>query len=120
MSLRTCYEALGGSLDAVLGRLPSERIVQKFVLKFLNEGSFDELMAAIAARDGATAFRAAHTLKGVCLNLSFDRLLASSDELCEALRGGWTDDAPEMAKRVEADYRATIEAIRAFEAELAG
>ena len=105
-------------MDAVLGRLPSERLVQKFALKFLSEGSYGELMAAIQAKDGQTAFRAAHTLKGVCLNLSFDRLHASSDRLCEALRPGWTDDAPELAKAVEADYRVTVDAIRAYEAEL--
>ena len=118
MSLRTCYEALGGNLDSVLGRLPSERLVQKFVLKFLNEGSYGELMAAIQAKDGEAAFRAAHTLKGVCLNLSFDRLFASSDRLCEALRSGWTDDASAMAEAVAADYQLTVAAITAYQAEL--
>lgn len=120
MSLRSCFEALGGNYDAVLSRLPSERLVQKFVLKFLDEGSFRELMAAIQARDGQTAFRAAHTLKGVCLNLSFDRLYASSNELCEALRSGWTEDAPALAEAVETDYRVTDDAIRAYQAELQG
>ena len=118
MSLRTCYEALGGNLDSVLGRLPSERLVQKFVLKFLNEGSYAELMTAVQAKDGEAAFRASHTLKGICLNLSFDKLYASSERICEALRNGWTDDAPAMAEAVEADYRQTIAAITAFQAEL--
>ena len=118
MSLRTCYEQLGGDFDSVRGRLPSERLVQKFVLKFLNEGSFNELKAGIEAKDGETAFRAAHTLKGVCLNLSFDKLHTSSDRLCEALRGGWTDDATAMFADVEADYRQTIAAIEAFQATL--
>ena len=118
MSLRTCYEALGGNFDAVIGRLPSERLVQKFTLKFLDEGSFDELMVAIQVKDGEAAFRAAHTLKGVCLNLSFDRLYDSSNRLCEALRHGWTDDAPELAEVVDADYQQTIAAIYAFKAEL--
>ena len=120
MSLRTCYEELGGSLDSVLGRLPSERMVQKFVLKFLNEGSFDEMAAAIQAKDGETAFRPAHTMKGVCLNLSFDRLHASSDQLCEAVRHGWSDEAVPLFEAVEADYRQTVQAIRKFQAELEG
>lgn len=118
MTLQACYEALGGNYDAVRGRLMSERLVQKFMLKFLDEGSFKELMDAVQAKDGEAAFRAAHTLKGVCLNLSFDRLFASSDRLCEALRNGWTDDAPAMAEAVEADYKQTIAAITAFQAEL--
>ena len=118
MSLRTCYEALGGDYDAVLGRLPSERLVQKFVLKFLQETSYNDLVAAMRAKDGEAAFRAAHTIKGVCLNLSFDRLHASSDRLCEALRHGWTDDAPALAEAVDADYAQTIAAINALKAEL--
>lgn len=118
MSLRTCYEAFGGDYDGVLGRLRSERLVQKFVLKFLNEGSFSDLMAALETKDGAAAFRAAHTLKGICLNLSFDKLYVSSNRLCEALRQGWTDEAPGMAKALEQDYQITIAAIQALKEEL--
>ena len=118
MSLKTCYEALGGNYDEALGRLMSERIMQKFVLKFLNEGSYDLLITALTEKDGEAAFRAAHTLKGVCLNLSFDKLRASSDALCEALRHGWTDDALALAEPVKADYQQTVDAIRALQAEL--
>ena len=32
MTLQECYAALGGNYDDVLGRLHSERLVQKFVL----------------------------------------------------------------------------------------
>ena len=120
MSLKSCYEALGGNYDEARGRLMSERIMQKFVLKFLDEGSYDLLMSALEAKDGEAAFRAAHTLKGVCLNLSFDRLHHSVEPLCEALRHGWNDEAPAMAEAVKSDYRQTIEAIRALQAEVEG
>ena len=120
MSLKTCYAALDGNFDEVLGRLRSERLVQKFALKFLNEGSYGELMGALEAKDGQTAFRAAHTLKGVCLNLSFDKLLDSSSKLCDALRNGWTDDAPALAEVVTADYNQTVDAIRELQAEVGG
>ena len=120
MSLRTCYEALGGNYDEALGRLMSERIMQKFVLKFLNEGSYELMMSALEAKDGEAAFRAAHTLKGVCLNLSFDKLIHSVEPLCEALRHGWSDDAPALAEPVKADYQQTVAAIRALQAELGG
>ena len=118
MTLKDCYEQLGGGYDAVRQRLPSERMIQKFVLKFLNEGSYGELVTAMAAKDGEAAFRAAHTIKGVCANLGFDRLHDSSDALCEALRHGWTDDALPLLPPVEEDYERTIAAIRAFAAEV--
>ena len=37
MSLTECYIALGGSYEEVLSRLSSERLVNKFVLKFLTD-----------------------------------------------------------------------------------
>ena len=120
MSLRSCYESLGGNYDEAIGRLMSERIAQKFVLKFLNEDSYAQLTAALAAKDGEAAFRAAHTLKGVCLNLSFDKLLHSVEPLCEALRHGWSDEAPALAKVVAEDYEQTVAAVRALQAEVEG
>ncbi len=36
--------------------------------------------------DTETAFRAAHTLKGICMNLGFDRLYEASYDITEVLR----------------------------------
>ena len=82
MTLQECYTALGGDYDEVLGRLRSESLVQKFVLKFPADPSYDMLQTALAAQDWAEAFRGAHTIKGVCQNLSFTTLYRSSSLLC--------------------------------------
>ena len=66
MSLEECYDALGGNYKAVLGRLSSERIVKKFVLKFLNDQSYVLLEQSMQDKNYEEAFRAAHTIKGVC------------------------------------------------------
>ncbi len=116
MTLKECYAALEGDYESVMGRLPSEKFVQKFVLKFLNDGSYDLLLRSMEAEDYAEAFRAAHTIKGVCQNLAFTRLYHSSSELSEALRNGLTPEAPALVERVAADYRQTIEAIRTYQA----
>lgn len=118
MSLKDCYTALGGNYDEVLGRLRSERMIQKFVLKFLNDGSYGNLCAAMEQGNGEDAFRAAHTIKGVCQNLSFTKLGQSSSELTEALRGGFSPEAEKLAEQVRADYQQTVSAIREFEAEV--
>ena len=119
MTLKECYAALGGDYDDVLGRLP-ERLVQKFVLKFLNDGSYDLLCRSLADGDRAEAFRAAHTIKGVCQNLGLTKLLNSSSELAEALRNGFTPEALPLTERVKADYRQTMAAIQAFQKEIEG
>jgi len=66
MTLQECYAAIGGDYEEVLGRLRSERLIQKFVLKFLNDPSYSLLVETMAARQYDEAFRAAHTIKGVC------------------------------------------------------
>lgn len=117
MSLQECYTALGGDYDSVIGRLRSERMVQKFALKFLNDGSFDLLCQSMDAKNYEEAFRAAHTIKGVCQNLSFTRLYESSSQLSEALRSGWTPEADTLIEQVKADYQVTVDALRALEQE---
>ena len=118
MTLKECYAALEGDYEGAMSRLPSEKFVQKFVLKFLNDGSYDLLVRSMAEENYAEAFRAAHTIKGVCQNLDFTRLYRSSSELSEALRNGFTPEAPALAERVKTDYLQTVEAIQAYQASL--
>ena len=115
MTLKECYAAMGGDYDEAIGRLRSEKLVQKFVLKFLDDGSYGLLCTSMEAGDYPEAFRAAHTIKGVCQNLSFSRLLESSSQLSEALRHGYTPEADGLAEQVKEDYLATADAIRAFQ-----
>lgn len=115
MTLQECYLALGGDYDEVLGRLRSEKLVQKFVLKFLQDGSYDLLVESMAAENYEEAFRAAHTIKGICQNLSFTRLFASSSALSEALRNGITPEAPALVEQVKADYQQAAAAISEFQ-----
>ena len=117
MTLKECYAAMGGDYDEVMGRLRSERLVQKFVLKFLNDGSYQLLLDSLAAGDREEAFRAAHTIKGVCANLAFNDLQESSEQLTEALRDGKPAQPgeEELLARVKADYDRVYQAISAFQ-----
>lgn len=117
MTLKECYAALGGDYDEVMGRLRSERLVQKFVLKFPGDGSYRLLCDSLAAGDREEAFRAAHTIKGVCANLAFNDLLASSEVLTEALRDGKPPEPGEetLIQRVREDYQRAVQAIQAFQ-----
>ena len=63
---------MGADYAPVLQRLGSERIVTKFALRFLEDKTFSGLCDALDAHDAEEAFRMAHTLKGICLNLGFE------------------------------------------------
>ena len=120
MTLKECYAALGGDYDEAMGRLRSERLVQKFVLKFLSDGSYDLLCQSMETEDWGEAFRAAHTIKGVCQNLSITKLQDSSSRLCESLRNGYTPESGVLAEEVREDYAQTVAAIQTFQKESAG
>lgn len=118
MHIEECYQEMGGDYADVCTRLPSPRLIQRFVLKFPEDPSFEMLRSAMEAGDRAEAFRAAHTLKGVCANLSLARLLASASALTEVLRpeaDAIPAAAPALMEKVCADYRHTIDVIRKFE-----
>ena len=118
MTIEQCYQEMGGNYAEVCGRLPSQRLVEKFVRKFLEDQSYAELTAAMAAGNHDDAFRAAHTLKGVAANLSFTRLRTSASELTELLRAPADTIPSEAAPMLEAvtrDYEATVAAIRALD-----
>ena len=115
MTIRECYGELGLDFDAVLSRLVNEKLVQKFALKFLDDPSFQNLKDALDSKDVETAFRAAHTLKGVCLNLGFDNLYKASFDITEKLRGRDTEGCEELLAKVEEQYNNTVDAIHMME-----
>ena len=47
MTMRECYEAIGGNYEAVLGRLHSEALIRRFALKFLEDQSYIQLKTGI-------------------------------------------------------------------------
>lgn len=119
MTLKECYDAMGGGYEDAIGRIRREASLEKFVLKFPEDGSYHDLMDGLAACDYDKAFRGAHSLKGVAGNLGFDRLTASSTVLCERLRSGYDGTVPDLAGQVEADYGVTLSAILQYRAERA-
>ena len=73
MDVKQCYEKMGGDYDDVMSRLRTDERIKKFLLKVAEDKSFDNLCENLKTRNIEEAFRAAHTLKGVGLNLSLDR-----------------------------------------------
>ncbi len=115
MTLKECYEIMGGDFEGVYGRMmKKEALVLKFVKKFLDDGSYNSLKENLEAGNLEEAFRAAHTLKGVAQNLGFTSLYGPSSDLAEILRHGGTDGTEELMVAVTAAYEATIEAIKAL------
>ena len=115
MTVRECYAQIGADFNEVLERLGTEGMIKKFAIKFLDDKSYDILVKAMQDKDVNEAFRAVHTMKGICLNLGFGRLYTASSELTEALRGGSMDGSDELYEHVKEEYNNTVEAIRGID-----
>ena len=117
VTLEACYRKLGGDFEEVKTRLPSAKLIEKFIGKFLDDRSFETLCREIEAGHRREAFRAAHTLTGVCANLSFTCLMESVSRLTEALRpetDAVSETAAAMLEDVRREYRHTADAIREY------
>ncbi|MCM1544296.1 MAG: Hpt domain-containing protein [Ruminococcus sp.] len=111
MTLKECYMAFGGDYDGVVGRMRSEALVKKFIFKFKDDPSFSQLQQALEAQNREDAFRAAHTIKGVCQNLGLSKLQESSSRLTEQLRVSLNSDCFALMQQVTEDYNKTVQAI---------
>ena len=106
MTLKDCYMQMGADYEETVQRLRSESLIQRIILKFPQDPSYQELCQALADGNIEVAFRAAHTLKGVCQNLGFKNLYEPSAELTER------DD---LMQKVTEEYNRTVKAIEDFQ-----
>lgn len=117
MTIRECYKLFDGDFEDVLSRLIDDARIEKFSLRFLDVTEYNELIEAMAKQDWNNAFLAAHTLKGVSLNLGFSRLAKIDAELTEVLRPRQVDDvahANQLLEQVTVEYNKVCDALRAF------
>ena len=112
MTVQECYIRMDGDYEDAIRRLRNDERLKKFLTKLPADHSFADLCTALSEQNYAAAFRAAHTLKGISLNLSLTPLAKSSSTLTEVLRAERADDRiAELFRQVQADYQKTMAAI---------
>lgn len=106
------YNIIGSDFQTVLKRFGNNSaMVRRFVLKFLSDENFSTLKNALEKDDAENAFFAAHTLKGICSNLGFDRLFEKSSGVTEMLRRKETAAAKTAFLGLEQEYNKIIREI---------
>lgn len=121
MTTEELYERIGGDYADVMSRLQMDKLVARFVVRFVDDPSCADLIAAWDAGDEKAAFEAAHRAKGVCANLSLTDLARLTSGICEALRPGNEDlrattDVDALVDELRQKYATAAEAIRSFAA----
>ena len=117
MTVKECYEKIGGNYEEILSRLMSEDMVREFIAMFLEDPSYEELVTQMEKGNCEEAFKASHTLKGVCQNLALTELAGASHEITEALRKKDMAMAANLLDNVKKSYKKTIEGIQALTAQ---
>lgn len=113
--LKKIYEVAGGELEKVLARYGgNEKMLKHFLHLFVKDSSFSKLQEALASDKTEEAFRAAHTLKGICANLGFEGLYKKASEITEILRRGELDDAKPIFPGLAELYGNVIEIINRY------
>lgn len=102
-------EDAGIDVESGLARfMGNEALYEKFMKKFCDDKSYAELVQTVADGDCEKAFVAAHTLKGVCGNLSMTKLAQLVSRQVEYLRGGELAPAADMMPEITAAYEEII------------
>lgn len=114
MTIKEFYAQIGEDDQDVVKRLGSEALIRRLILKFPQDETFAVLQEALKQQNTETAFRAAHTLKGVAVNLGFTRLYHAAAALTEVLRTAKLAEAAPLLAETETAYRKIINAISAL------
>ena len=116
--LKRQIEECGADVDMTVNRfMGNETLYLKFLGKFLDDKNFEGLKETIPAGQYEEAFRYAHTLKGVAVNLGINPVHDLADKIVEALRNkapGEVDSekVQGLLAQLEADYTKVCEIIK--------
>jgi len=111
MSIQELYELAGSNYNEIISRLP-ESMLPSLLKMLLEDTSIQDLNKGIETKNGELAFRAAHTLKGVCLNLGLDNLSQYAMALTERLRNQQLENYQKEYELTINEYNKIIDAIK--------
>ena len=107
----------GAGIDvesAVRRFMGNEALYAKMLRKFLDDKNYENLTEAISLDNRSDALAASHTLKGLCGNLSMDRLFKLFTEQVVLFRAEKWDEAYGMMPEISENYAEIIGAIKAW------
>ncbi len=115
MSINDFYVEIEGNYEEVLGRLGKDERIVKYVKRFAQTDYVGDFEKAYADKNGEEAFRALHSIKGMCLNLGLGKLTKSSSNLCEEFRNGLpTENVDNIIELFRKDYADTVECVKRY------
>ena len=112
MTIEELYQESGNDYDELLSRLANARLIEKLVKRYLDDTNYKQLCEGVQAKDQEKIFTAAHTIKGIALNLGFASLAQAASEMTEATRNGYGDNVPQLFESLKNEQEKIIHLIQ--------
>ena len=119
MTVEELYTSIHADYTEAKSRLMNDKLITKFIVKFLNDPSFNQLMEAKENKDSKGMFEASHALKGVTANLALTSLSKQASDICESFRPGKEvkhskEELESMFSELDLEYKDTCQKIEEF------
>lgn len=110
--LMTALQAAGVETEQAVRRFGgNSALYMKFLVKFLDDPTFETVTEAFQKKNFEEMVTSAHTLKGVSANLGMMRLYEACSKVVALLRSGETETALNFYGELEDAYRAICKTI---------
>ena len=104
----------GVDIKSVIERFAgNEELCTKFILKFVDDKSFNEAKEALAEKDFEQVLVGVHTLKGVSANLGMTDLYKECDSVVIKIRANDYEIEQDMQK-IEDEYNRIVSIIKKY------
>ena len=115
MTLQEFYLGINENCDEVLKRFGgSSAMLEKFLKKFLDDGTYAQLEQAMSSGDRDAIFRAAHTMKGLAGNFDFKEPQSLAAKIVEEYRAGNDAAIPALFEKLKAAYADVTKALKSY------
>lgn len=99
----------GVNIETAMERfMGNEELLIRFLKKFSEDPTYGQLKEAMSAKNYKDAFTAAHTMKGLCGNLSLSHLFELVSKETECLRHEQYGEAEEIFPELTAEYEKVV------------
>lgn len=111
MTVKEFYYFVGGDYEDAINRFRDDSRIYRYLSMFLKDTTYSDLVKELNNGNVEEAFRYAHTMKGLCQNLSFVELYKVSFKMTELLRAKELEKSLIYLPEVTNAYRKVVEGI---------
>ena len=113
MNIQEFYDSIDESYENVSSRMMgNQKLVEKFVRKFLDDPTYEQIKEAVDMVDDYEILRTTHTMKGIASNLEFTHLQQKSAKAVDMIRAGQREEVLPVIGEIEKEYQKVIEQIQ--------